>query len=236
MGGKDFILVDETADVEDAPTGVVAARLRIPGPEVLGLLAADRPRAVHDELLERVVAKTKALTVGDVRDRSTTSAPSSTRGRRRRSSSTSRSARRKAGSWPGGKAGPKQGYFVMPTVVDGVRPSARLACEEIFGPVLAVLKVRASRRGSRSPTARVRPDGRALLARPRAPAARQARALRRQPLPEPQVHRRARRRPSLRRLQHVRHGLQGRRPRVPVPLHPAEVDFGETVGFERRNT
>jgi len=42
----------------------------------------------------------------------------------------------------GGTAGPKQGYFVMPTVVDGVKPSARLACEEIFGPVLSVLKVK----------------------------------------------------------------------------------------------
>ena len=41
----------------------------------------------------------------------------------------------------GGQAGPRQGYFVMPTVVDGVRPKSRLACEEIFGPVLAVLTV-----------------------------------------------------------------------------------------------
>ncbi len=37
----------------------------------------------------------------------------------------------------------------MPTVVDGVKPSARLACEEIFGPVLAVLKVRNFEEGIR---------------------------------------------------------------------------------------
>jgi 1-pyrroline-5-carboxylate dehydrogenase len=42
----------------------------------------------------------------------------------------------------GGKAGPKSGYFVMPTVVDGIKPHHRLAQEEIFGPVLAVLTVR----------------------------------------------------------------------------------------------
>ena len=42
----------------------------------------------------------------------------------------------------GGKAGPKPGYFVMPTVVDGVKPSSRIACEEIFGPVLGVIRVR----------------------------------------------------------------------------------------------
>jgi 1-pyrroline-5-carboxylate dehydrogenase len=44
-------------------------------------------------------------------------------------------------------AGPKGGYFVMPTIVDGVKPRARLAREEIFGPVLAVLKVRSFEEG-----------------------------------------------------------------------------------------
>ena len=47
----------------------------------------------------------------------------------------------------GGKAGPKQGFFVLPTVIDGVRPDARVAREEIFGPVLAVLKVKSFAEG-----------------------------------------------------------------------------------------
>ena len=59
--------------------------------------------------------------------------------------------------------------------------------------------------------------------------ARQARVPRRQPLPQPQVHRRAGRRASVRRLQHVRHGLEGRRPRLPAPVHPGEGDLGKAV-------
>ena len=41
----------------------------------------------------------------------------------------------------GGGAGPGPGYFIQPTVIADVKPTARIAQEEIFGPVLAVIPV-----------------------------------------------------------------------------------------------
>ena len=68
MGGKDFILVDETADVEDAANGIVAAAFGFQGQKCSACSRLIVHQKVHDDLLARVVAKTEALSVGDVRD------------------------------------------------------------------------------------------------------------------------------------------------------------------------
>jgi 1-pyrroline-5-carboxylate dehydrogenase len=97
---------------------------------------------VHDDLLARVVAKTEALSVGDVRDPKHNVGAVINASAHKKILEYVGIGKKEGRVVAGGKAGPKQGYFVMPTVVDGIKPSARLACEEIFGPVLAVLKVR----------------------------------------------------------------------------------------------
>ncbi len=141
MGGKDFILVDETADIEDAANGIVAAAFGFQGQKCSACSRLIVHRKVHADLLERVVAKTKALTVGDVRDPKNGIGAVINASAQRKILEYIAIGRKEGRIVAGGKAGPKQGYFVMPTVVDGVSPKARLACEEIFGPVLAVLKV-----------------------------------------------------------------------------------------------
>ena len=70
MGGKDAIIVDEDADLDAAADGIVAVGLRLPGPEVLGLLARDRRRRVYDEL--RREASSRAAQTLDVGDPATT--------------------------------------------------------------------------------------------------------------------------------------------------------------------
>ena len=142
MGGKDFILVDETADLEEAATGVVAAAFGFQGQKCSACSRLIVHQSVHGELLDRVVAKTKALSVGDVRDPKNTVGAVINAGAQKKILDYVAIGKKEGRIVAGGKAGPKQGYFVMPTVVDGVKPKARLACEEIFGPVLAVLKVR----------------------------------------------------------------------------------------------
>jgi 1-pyrroline-5-carboxylate dehydrogenase len=147
MGGKDFILVDETADVEEVATGVVAAAFGFQGQKCSACSRLIVHSDVHGALLERVVAKTKALSVGDVRDPKN-SIGAVINARAQKTILDYIAIGKKEGRIvAGGTAGPKQGYFVMPTVVDGIQPSARLACEEIFGPVLAVLKVKSFEEG-----------------------------------------------------------------------------------------
>ncbi len=147
MGGKDFILVDETADIEDAANGIVAAAFGFQGQKCSACSRLIVHRKVHANLLERVVAKTKALTVGDVRDPKNNVGAVINANAQQKILEYIAIGKKEGRIVAGGKAGPKQGYFVMPTVVDGVSPKARLACEEIFGPVLAVLKVRSFEEG-----------------------------------------------------------------------------------------
>ena len=68
MGGKDFIVVDETADLDEAAAGVVAAAFGFQGQKCSACSRLIVHEKVHEELLAKVVAKTKALPVGDVRD------------------------------------------------------------------------------------------------------------------------------------------------------------------------
>ncbi len=147
MGGKDFILVDETADLDDAATGIVAAAFGFQGQKCSACSRLIVHRKVHGELLEKVVAKTRALSVGDVRDpKNAVGAVINARAQKTILDYIA-IGRKEGRIIVGGKAGPKQGYFVMPTIVDGIKPKARLAREEIFGPVLAVLKVKSFEEG-----------------------------------------------------------------------------------------
>ncbi|MGH9399178.1 MAG: aldehyde dehydrogenase family protein, partial [Thermoanaerobaculia bacterium] len=147
MGGKDFILVDETADLEDAAAGIVAAAFGFQGQKCSACSRLIVHEKVHDALLERVVAKTKALNVGDVRDPKNTVGAVINAGAQKKVLDYVAVGRQEGKVVAGGEAGPAQGYFVLPTVVDGIRPAHRLAREEIFGPVLAVLTVRSFEEG-----------------------------------------------------------------------------------------
>ncbi len=149
MGGKDFILVDETADLEEAAKGVVQSAFGFQGQKCSACSRLIVHKKVHKELLSRVVAKTKALTVGDVRDPKNSVGAVINAGAQKKILDYVAVGRKEGKVVAGGKAGPKNGFFVMPTVVDGIKPDARLAQEEIFGPVLAVIPVKSFDEGIR---------------------------------------------------------------------------------------
>lgn len=146
MGGKDCIVVDETADLEAAAAGAVAAGYGFQGQKCSACSRLIVHQDVHDELLERVVKGAKQISIGD-----TTSEANFFMG-----SVIDETAQNKSNSYIeiGKKEGTlvlgepitepalKQGYFVKPHIFKDIKPDARLAQEEIFGPVLAVIKVR----------------------------------------------------------------------------------------------
>ncbi|MEP7132783.1 MAG: aldehyde dehydrogenase family protein, partial [Acidobacteriota bacterium] len=96
---------------------------------------------VHDELLAKVVEKTAQLKVGDVRDPGTQVGAVINERAQKRILEYVDIGRREGKIVAGGNPGPGEGFFVLPTIVDGVKPGARLEQEEIFGPVLAVIPV-----------------------------------------------------------------------------------------------
>ncbi len=142
MGGKDFILVDETADLEEAARGVVTSAFGFQGQKCSACSRLIVHEKVHDELLAKIVEKTKALQVGDVREPNNIVGAVINERAQKKILEYVETGKKEGKVIVGGAPGPGDGFFVMPTIVDGVKPGARLAREEIFGPVLAVLKVK----------------------------------------------------------------------------------------------
>ena len=143
MGGKDCIVVDETADLDAAADGIVAAAFGFQGQKCSACSRLIAHGDVYDKLLDKVVDRAKLLTIGD-----TTSSENVFMG-----AVIDRSAYDKINEYIGigGKEGrtvlggtpvPQGGYFVPPTIVADVDRDARISQEEIFGPVLAVIKAK----------------------------------------------------------------------------------------------
>ncbi len=141
MGGKDAVVVDETADLEAAATGIVSSAFGFQGQKCSAGSRAIIVEQVYDTVLQKVIEKTKHLTMGDVTQPSTYMGPV-----------VDENAMKKILDYieigksegrlvtGGGHHGP--GYFIEPTVIADVSPQARIAQEEIFGPVLAVIKAK----------------------------------------------------------------------------------------------
>ncbi len=142
MGGKDFILVDETADLESAAAGVVAAAFGFQGQKCSAcsrLIAVD---SIHDELVKKVVEKTKALKLGDPADPDSQVGPVINAGAQKKILEYIDTGKKEGKLLAGGGAGAAEGFYVQPTVIDEVPPNATIAKEEIFGPVLAVIRAK----------------------------------------------------------------------------------------------
>lgn len=141
MGGKDAIIVDETADLEAAATGIVTSAFGFQGQKCSACSRAIVVDAVYDEVLQKVVAKARQLTIGDVTQPETFMGPvvdANAFQKIREYIEIGRQEGRLV--LGGGHHGP--GYFVEPTIFADVDPHARIAQEEIFGPVLAFIRAR----------------------------------------------------------------------------------------------
>jgi 1-pyrroline-5-carboxylate dehydrogenase len=140
MGGKDAIVVDETADLGAAAAGAVRSAYGFQGQKCSAcsrLIAVD---AVHDELLDRVVTLTDALEVGSPVENAAVG-PVISAAQHRSVLAEIERGRQEGNLVAGGSAVDLDGgYYIRPTVFADVSPSARLAQHEIFGPVLSVIR------------------------------------------------------------------------------------------------
>ncbi len=141
MGGKDAVVVDETADLDAAATGIVVSAFGFQGQKCSAGSRAIIVDQVYDQVLQKVIEKTKQLTVGDVTQPDTYMGPVVDENAMKKILQYieigKKEGRLVAG---GGHHGP--GYFIEPTIFADVDPYARIAQEEIFGPVLAVIRAK----------------------------------------------------------------------------------------------
>ena len=141
MGGKDSIIVDEGVDVEEAAQGVLVSAFGFQGQKCSACSRAIVHQKVYDKFVDILARKADALKVGNASDKGNYMGPVVNKGSQDKileyiGKGVSEGGRLVAG---GAKAG-EEGFFVRPTVIADVDPKSTISQEEIFGPVLAVIK------------------------------------------------------------------------------------------------
>jgi 1-pyrroline-5-carboxylate dehydrogenase len=139
MGGKDFIIVDETADLDAAARGIVSAAYGFQGQKCSACSRAILVRPVYDEVLKKVVELTRVLKVGPASSPDSQVGPVINAGAEKKILEYVEVGKGEGKLLAGGEKVPGDGYLILPTVIADVKPGARIAQEEIFGPVLAVI-------------------------------------------------------------------------------------------------
>ena len=143
MGGKDSIIVDADANLDAAVEGVAQAAFGFQGQKCSACSRAIVDEKIYDVFLERLKDRVSKITVGDpvenkpmgpvVNDKAMKSILDYIEVGKKE-------GRLIHGGGPAKEAG--DGYFIQPTVIADIPPTARISQEEIFGPVLAVIKAR----------------------------------------------------------------------------------------------
>jgi aldehyde dehydrogenase (NAD+) len=144
MGGKNALIVLDDADLELAATATVQGAFYSSGQRCTATSRAVVQREVAAQFLELVLQKTRALKVGDGLEEGVQVGPLVDERQLGTVLSYLEIGKREARLRCGGErlgGALAQGYFVAPTIFDEVRPSHRIAQEEIFGPVLSVIEV-----------------------------------------------------------------------------------------------
>jgi 1-pyrroline-5-carboxylate dehydrogenase len=141
MGGKDAILVDETADLDAAADGIVASAFGFQGQKCSACSRAIVVESVYEELLDKVVERTRTLTQGNTTEPDNFMGAVIDAKAFEKISEYIDIGRQEGRVVVGGDTGDgKNGYFIPPTIIADVDPKARIAQEEIFGPVLSFIK------------------------------------------------------------------------------------------------
>ncbi len=144
MGGKDAIVVDEGVDLEDAANGVVKSAFGFQGQKCSACSRAIVHAKVYDKFTDLVARKAEKLSMGDP-----ASSPAIAMGpvinqkaREKMLWYIEKAVQEGGRIVTGGRKGEGDGYFLQPTVIADVGPKSTIAQEEIFGPVLAMIKAR----------------------------------------------------------------------------------------------
>lgn len=140
MGGKDAILVDSNADLDAAAEGIVVGAFGFQGQKCSACSRAIIDKKVYDRLVPKILARAAKIQVGDTRIPENTMGPVSSKSAYDKIRSYITIGKREGKLLLGGTTGSKNGYFINPTIFGNVSPKARIAREEIFGPVLALIK------------------------------------------------------------------------------------------------
>lgn len=140
MGGKDAIIVDSEADLEEAAQGIVTSAFGFQGQKCSACSRAIILEDAYDEMIEKIVEKTEKLKIGPAREPKVDVTAVIDEEAYNKILNYIEIGKEEGRLLTGGETWGEGGYFIQPTIIADVDPKARIAQEEIFGPVLSIIK------------------------------------------------------------------------------------------------
>ena len=145
LGGKSPNIVFDDAKIEDAVNGAVSGIFAATGQTCIAGSRLLLQEGVHDRFMEKLIALSKTARMGDPMSTETQVGPITTRPQYEKVLSyidvaKNEGAKLALGGGPAKRPECGDGWFVEPTVFTGVTNNMRIAQEEVFGPVLSVIK------------------------------------------------------------------------------------------------
>jgi RHH-type transcriptional regulator, proline utilization regulon repressor / proline dehydrogenase / delta 1-pyrroline-5-carboxylate dehydrogenase len=142
MGGKNAIIVDSDADLDETIVDSIYSAFGYQGQKCSALSRLIVLEENYERVMERLLAAAASLRIGNPEEPGITVGPVIDERAYRRILEMIEVGKKEATLAYQAKDVPNDGYFIPPTIFTDVKPTARIAREEIFGPVLAVIKVR----------------------------------------------------------------------------------------------
>jgi len=143
MGGKDAIIIDrDTKNLDEAAAAAVASAFGFQGQKCSACSRLIVDEAVYDKVVPLVVQKTKALKIGPPEMADAQVGPVVNESSMKKIKEYIERGTKEGRLVAGGEVHAAEGFFIEPTVIADVDPHATIAQEEIFGPVLAVIKAK----------------------------------------------------------------------------------------------
>ncbi|HRE41170.1 MAG TPA: L-glutamate gamma-semialdehyde dehydrogenase [Ignavibacteria bacterium] len=141
MGGKDSIIVDkELISFDEAVTGTVQAAFGFQGQKCSACSRVIVDESLYDKFCDALVEKTRFIKVGNAANNPNMGPVINQRSKNKILDYINKAVEEGGQIIYGGKELPENGYFIEPTIIKDVKPYDTIAQEEIFGPVLAVIK------------------------------------------------------------------------------------------------
>ena len=141
MGGKDAIIVADDANLDEAATGVVQSAFGFQGQKCSACSRAIIDARIYDPMIEKIAELTAKIKVGNPTETGTTmSAVINEKAFKTINGYVDKGKAEGGRVIAGGGSDGEKGFFIEPTVIADVKPGATIEQEEIFGPVLAVIK------------------------------------------------------------------------------------------------
>jgi aldehyde dehydrogenase (NAD+) len=144
LGGKSANIVFDDADVDEAVKGVVSGIFAATGQTCIAGSRALIHRSIHDQFVEKLLAMAGTARMGNPLEPDTQVGPITTQPQYQKvleyiQIAKDEGAICRLGGQPAARPECGSGWFVEPTIFTGVKPSMRIANEEVFGPVLSII-------------------------------------------------------------------------------------------------